>query len=417
MRVANFILVFILICNLHTFSQKYKILTLNEGSYDYINQKVDVPVTLGEYDFTNKLYRKLDQIDGARFASDLVLSGNSIWVAADRFLVEYNRTNRERVRALEIEGIRKVALYDQFLIVTRGEYLKQLSSYVQIYRRNDLSLAYEIPYQKLPYTAENIVIQNDKAYISINNGFVFGEEVGKIIVIDLNIMQWINTIDLGDEGKNPENLVYHSNKLYTLNNRDFQSSSISEINLANFSKQTMVLSDVQSLCGTSALIGNAIIYQEYGETNVGQFELSSRQSGYYKELGKSFYGMTFDNIGKLLCAGITDFKTSGEVFVYDQNFNLLYRYSAGVAPGYFAFDYANPMREDEHFRIVPNPASSYLDILLEGNLNKVQIFDLNGRLLMERKSGHFYVGFLQPGMYTIKVVTDQFTKSKPFIID
>ena len=43
----------------------------------------------------------------------------------------------------------------------------------------------------IPYTTEGIAVIDDKAYVAVNNGFDFGNEVGQIAVIDLNSeMRW-----------------------------------------------------------------------------------------------------------------------------------------------------------------------------------------------------------------------------------
>lgn len=97
--------------------------------------------------------------------------------------------------------MRKLACYKDFLIVTRGEYLKQLSAYIQIYNKHTFDLIYEVPYQVLPYTAENIIVKDDNAFIAINNGFDFGKEVGKIVKLNLTTLKLEAILELGPEGK------------------------------------------------------------------------------------------------------------------------------------------------------------------------------------------------------------------------
>jgi hypothetical protein len=62
-------------------------------------------------------------------------------------------------------------------------------------------LPFSIPSSIQPFTTENISIHNDKAYVAVNNGFVFGEEVGKLLVIDLKTLSLESTIELGIDGK------------------------------------------------------------------------------------------------------------------------------------------------------------------------------------------------------------------------
>src|SRR5690606_9647829 len=100
----------------------------------------------------------------------------------------------------------------------------------QVYDKHSLELLYELTTDNGPaYASEGIVIRDNTAYIAINNGFVFGEEVGLIGVVDLETRTYLDEIDLGPSGRNPENIMHDDAMLYTLNNKDFSSSSISVV--------------------------------------------------------------------------------------------------------------------------------------------------------------------------------------------
>ena len=191
----------ILICsfifNVHVYSQLRQILVLNEGAYDFQNSQILVPVTIGAFNPVNKTYTKLNEVAGARFASDIVIDGNTYWVAADKNLIKFDLATHQKISDYLIEGIRKIAFYNDLLVVSRGEYLKTFSSYLQIYNKNTFELLFEIPFTDLPFTAESIIIKDGIAFIAINNGFDFGKEVGKIVKIDLNNLKLIETIDFG----------------------------------------------------------------------------------------------------------------------------------------------------------------------------------------------------------------------------
>ena len=49
--------------------------------------------------------------------------------------------------------------------------------------------------------------------------YEFGNYQGIIGVINLNNLTYDSEIDLGDDGKNPINLMLRDDKLYTLNNK------------------------------------------------------------------------------------------------------------------------------------------------------------------------------------------------------
>ena len=62
-----------------------QVLVLNEGKFG----QNEFPVTLGSYDPTSQNYEVVDTIEGARFASDMVIDGDNIFVMADTLLLKY----------------------------------------------------------------------------------------------------------------------------------------------------------------------------------------------------------------------------------------------------------------------------------------------------------------------------------------
>jgi len=63
----NLVLFILLIFNSIVFSQLKQILILNEGAYDYVNDKILVPVYIGSFDPANGNYTKMNEISGRRF--------------------------------------------------------------------------------------------------------------------------------------------------------------------------------------------------------------------------------------------------------------------------------------------------------------------------------------------------------------
>lgn len=403
----NIVLFLLLIFNGIVFSQLRQILVLNEGAYDYVNDKILVPVSIGSFDPVNNLYTKRNEIAGARFASDIVIDDNSYWVAADKNIVEYDLVTNQIVGVHIVEGVRKIAFYDDLLIVTRGEYLKTFSSYLQIYNKNTFSLLFEIPFVDMPFTTESIIIKDAIAYVAVNNGFDFGNEVGKILKLDLKNLKWIETIDLGQDGKNPENLMLKNDLLVSLNNKNFTGSSVSLINSVSSEVSTYNLSNVNSLCGTSTLVGETVIYQEIGKTDLGSFEISTRQSGFLKNLNKSFYGMTYDPKSKYLCAAETDFRTTGRVYIYDLDFKELFSFDAGITPGYFAFDYEASVGVRDikslEFEISPNPIHSKFKIISRQTIEEIKVLDFYGRELLRKETVSIDLNELQAGPYILMI--------------
>ena len=78
-----------------SFAQNYvhQVLVLNEGYFDYATNQSVVPPTIGSYDPVTQIYTTVDTISGARFASDMIIEGEYIYVAADNHLYKYNKND------------------------------------------------------------------------------------------------------------------------------------------------------------------------------------------------------------------------------------------------------------------------------------------------------------------------------------
>jgi hypothetical protein len=219
-----------------TFATDYvhRVIIANEGYNEFSTGNQLVPVTLATYDPVTKAYAVFDTVVGARFATELIIEGDFVYVAADSFLLKYDRYTLERVAQQNAVGVRGLAAWNDKLIVTRGEYGVLLPSYLQVYNLSDLSLDYELDTVNGPkYAAQNIEIVDDKAYFVINNAFDFPNYKGLLGVVDLNTEAYVNEFDLGANGSNPDNLMRDGDKLYTLNNKDYTGSSVSVFNLTS----------------------------------------------------------------------------------------------------------------------------------------------------------------------------------------
>ena len=105
-------------------SQEYvnQVLVLNEGYFDYtLNQSIE-PVTIGSYDPVLQTYIVVDTIQGARFASDLIIDGDYFYVAADNMIYKYNKISYALVAAESVPGVRNLAIWNDKILATRGDY-------------------------------------------------------------------------------------------------------------------------------------------------------------------------------------------------------------------------------------------------------------------------------------------------------
>ena len=355
------------------FAQDYvnQVLILNEGLYSY-----DSPVTVGSFDPLTQNYTTVAEIDSSRFASDLIIDSTFFYVAADNKILKYDLDTYELLAEVNVEGVRNLAIHNNYLFASRGEYAVQYNSYLHVYDKNSLSYVFELDSINGPKAAtQNLIVDQGKLYVAINNGFEWGNEEGLIGVIDANSLDYISEFDLGDDGKNPDNMMLYENNLYTVNNKDWSGSSISQINLETETVVTKNISAAPTGCGTSCLRSGKIIYQISQDVKLFQWdpELGQEEDN-SSEIGSfdNFYELAEDQINQKFYASSTDYVTYGNIQIYDENYNLESTFTTGISPGTIVFDVRQLVSLEELG--VPNLT------------NQSSIFDVLGR---EYKAGDF----------------------------
>jgi len=327
-----------------TFAQNHvhQVLILNEGFYSY-----DSLVTVGSYDPVSEVYNTVVEIDSSRFATDLIIDSTFFYVAADNKILKYDLNSYELIAQVAIEGVRKLAIHDNNLFISRGD-LDPLTyepikynSYVQVYDKSDLTFISELDTINGPkVSTESLIVNEDFVYVGINNGFEYLNYEGIVGVIDANSLNYISEFDLGDNGKNPDNMILYDNNLYTVNIKNFDGSSISQINLETGTVVTKNISGVTVGCGTSCLRSGKIIYQLDGDSLLFQWDPTLVGEDNSSEIGlfDKFYHLAEDKTNNKFYASSTDYTSFGKIHIYDENYNLESTFTTEISPGTIVFD-------------------------------------------------------------------------------
>ncbi len=403
----------------HATNYVKNVVVLNEGHYDYANQVQTVPVTIGSYDPITHVYGVFDTIFNARFATCVVVDTNFIYAAADSFLIKYDRFTHARLFTQTVQGIRKIAVWGNELLVSRGQYLVDYPSYFQVYDKIGLGFVYELDSTVGPrYASEGIVVDNNVAYIAINNAFHFGQDVGMIGKINLTTHAYIGNIDLGVNGIDPENIVFDGSIVYTVNNRDYSTGSVSAYNIATTGITTADLG-TSSGCGASVLATAYIYYQVAGDTKLARFSTTTLTNVDTLNINKTVYGMVHDPVNGLIYAGETDYITSGTVFIYNLMGIAQDSFVVGVAPGNLAMDIRsntgiNTINNTMNIAIHPNPAGETVVCEFVG-MNTSEIItliitDVLGTEVMNVKGTagtlhNININTLAKGVYGVSIIT------------
>jgi hypothetical protein len=408
-----FLTLFLAVLSLSLSAQSYvhRILVLNEGYFDFITNEVIIPPSVGAYDPSTMSYTQLFTIEDARFTSGIAFDDDRYYVAADGQVLVVDRLTDEVINTYSLPGVRKLAVWNDLVVATRGEYGVPFGSYVQVFNKSDFSLAGEIPATDLPYTTEGVLVVEDKAYIAVNNGFVFGEEVGQLAVLDLATLSLEEVIDLGPDGINPDNLMRDGDKILTLNNKDYTGSSVSSYRITTGDLSTANLANVTSGCGTSALYNSEVYYQDFLSTALTRYAPESEEIITELELGQNLYGLVFDPYNERFYAGVTDFFSSGTLYVYDLAGNVLDTETVNVSPGNIALDVRTTTSIEEQagleLELFPNPATTHLTVKGSGML---RVYNSAGALVMDMQAADALnlvdIEGLANGVYTLELTAE-----------
>lgn len=429
-RILPFLLLIIAI-TLQANAQQYlhQVIVLNEGYFDYNNQQQVVPVTVGTYNPSTRAYTTFDFISGSRFATDVLVDNGNIYVAADNKIIRYDANTYAQTGLINLSGVRKLAIWNNQLLATRGEFMQTFTDYFEVFDKNTMSFIYSLPVNNGPgFASEGMVIRNDSCYIAINNGFDWGNYKGLVGVVDLAQQTYVREISLSGGAVNPENIVLSGSKIVTVNNNDFTSTSISTIDIQSGLQSTTSVVNGTG-CSTSALCTNAagdqVFYQAFGDIAIGRFDINSSASLSPVNIGKGIYGMEINPINNDIYCGVTDFTSTGKVFIYYGNGFPKDSFAVGVSPGNFAFDLRNATSvqqvDAQLFSVYPNPAADYLEI--SANISApytLTISDILGRIVYSLASNstqdlkYVNVSKLPAGIYSLTLNSIQTSRSIRF---
>ena len=400
-----------------------QVLILNEGYFDYTNNVSVEPVKIGSYDVNNDTYTTVNTLNGARFASDMVIKDGFYYVAADSIIYKFDLDNHQEVARTTCTGVRNLAVSNDKLIATRGDYDNTtfmpifFESYLKVYNTSDLTLHTDFDTTNGPqYASQNILIPEfsssfNKAFVLINNAYDWGNEKGLVGVLDLNTMTYENEIDLGADGINPDNIMYHNGSVYTVNNKDWSGASISKIDVNSMTLTTTNnISSVSTGCGTSCLKEGNIVYQISQDSTLMEYDVINMNNiGPIANYNTNFYALAVDPTSGHLFASNTDFYSYGKVEIYDLMNNYINQFSTDITPGKIVFDvrFNSGIEESQNDLVIyPNPANDMLNIngIGEGNYS---ILNVLGEVIYSQVINQdkitIDISSLQSGKYFVQV--------------
>jgi hypothetical protein len=258
------------------------------------------------------------------------------------------------------------------------------------------------------WATQNIVIDGTTAYLVVNNAYEWGNEKGIIGQLDLSNLSYGSEVDLGPDGKNPDNLIKFGSALYTVNNKDWTGTSISKFELATNASTTVNIANAIAGCGTSALRDDKITYQISSEITLNNFDLLGMNNvGPVSGANLNFYELAQEPISGHLYASTTDFFSTGTVYIYDATNTEIHQFTAGISPGTIVFDIRSSAgittENTANFTVSPNPSNGMINIQGKTENAIVTLTDLNGMMLQSTCNNTLNIETLPAGIYFVNL--------------
>ena len=396
-------------------SEVRQVFVLSEGYYDFFGGGGQLlPVTLGSYDPVAGTYTTVATITGPRFGSDVLVDGSSVYVAADDRILRYDADTYAETGMTLIQGVRKLAVWGDRLLLTRGE-LGGLDHYFEVRDKQSFDLLWTLdPADGLTMSAEDVVVVGDMAYLAVNNAFDWTNLVGKVGVVDLLAQTYADEIDLGPNGLNPEKLFVVDGTLHTFNNTDFTGSSISAIDMGSAGLTYTHDVALNSGCSASAYAEGKIYFMEYSQNELARYALSTASVLDTLTGSPAVYGLIEDPINHVLYATTTDFFSTGDLLVLNADGSTISSVPAAMSAGNLALDIRLSTAITElaldRIGLYPNPATEEIILSLTGApVVNVTILDAAGRAVKRIGTNNsvtqrIAVADLAPGCYTVQAL-------------
>ncbi|MBN4049635.1 T9SS type A sorting domain-containing protein [Bacteroidales bacterium AH-315-N07] len=308
-----------------------QVIVVNGGKWESTAPFTDY-VTVSKYDPVLKSYSVFDTIK-TQSTQSVLIDSNYAYVAAADSLVMYNLNTYSRIAAKGLPGVKKMAVYDSSLIVTRG--FGASNNYVVVYNRYTLDSV--TAFTSISDQCNDIIVEGDTAYVAVPGAW--NATVGKLAVINLKDMAFVRELNLDTLGKGIESLFADGSKIYTVNSIGWGMNGM----LGHYNIATAVMDTFVEL-GTPASKGiyyrgtPNYLYADFGN-GLGIYNTGTMQIEDTSLISTSFASGVTDTKNELFYLTTTDYSTYGKFFIYDFSGNLVDSMDVGISPEAIAVDY------------------------------------------------------------------------------
>lgn len=305
--------------------------------------------SLGVVSSDTGVYQHLDSV--AAYGNALLLSPTHLYVVngyTEGNVLRYDLQNFNSQAITPNVGARGIAIYNNQLLVCGTEH-----PYFRVYDLASLNEVYHLDSTKVRSAREEVVVVNNKAYLS---GY-YGDTV--VAVVDLVGQDFIKNIETSE---NPYQLQVIDNKVYIgcfTYNPDFTTNTtIHEVETTtDMITSTGVVEKADGFTSDASKI-----YLKKSNGKLLAYNPSNQQVDTLSNFQGFYYGFGYDMTTNLMFVSETDYVSTGSVGYLDLSSGFSSSMiSADISPRAFAYQ-ASPFSGidnslSKHYKLYPNPST------------------------------------------------------------
>lgn len=366
--------------------------------------------------FEDGIYTLFDEIQTAS-VQDAVVSDDALFVTAQDSLVRYNLMTLTRDEAIALNGLNQLAIYDDYLLLTR-QYPVTTESFMVL----DAVTLEVLATIELSGQAGGIAINDNQAYVAVPGAW--GSTNGTLAIIDLQTLLLDHEIDLGSDAKGTKEVFIEGSTLYTVNSHfsDYNNNifSITEMNLATEEFTTTIISgDYYGYYGNSVMTEDALIIPL--SATLCRYDLTTGATDLnFMELNPA--AIAYEPLAQNLHITTSNYVDWGNYDIYDVNgYHLEGPVAVGTSPEAMVFEY---VIVDAVYEIEIPEVQIFVKnnqtVVVNGEAAGIQLYDLNGRLVFDYPypvNGHWNHRFSElHGIYIIRTYVANGVKNQKIML-
>lgn len=370
---------------------------------------------IGIYNSSDGSFRQLDTVRTNSVQDVLVEENRFIYLAAQDSIVKYDLWTGERIAAGQFgaPSTIRLGIYGEKLIV--GNWYAATEGNLRIFDKNSLAFIDSIP--EITKGATDFLIIANKAYIAQNHTTAnYSDTLGFLAIVDLDNLSFLRNDTLSTVGDEIGRLINVGDSvLYTING---VSSTISTLHLASGVKNTVAAAALlyPKSTGKSVFFDGTKWYLPFNN-GIGTYDLINNAiiTADIVIPPTYSYGFAVDPTHDKIYISTVDFSNQGnnQGLIYNLNGDSTGVFPVGFSPevlGILQTSIAmqNSSVDNDNFdiQIFPNPVSDLLNVNSSEHIDRLEILDLNGRIIAQfstmNKEVQINVSALPKGIYLLR---------------